>query len=118
MVKASVREQVLLKAQELRSQSSCMWARNGAQRPLRHPRNRHLQPVLCAAGPGYAARLCEVDTDAVLIHTCWKSDAEEDLNRRFFPRTVGLIIASPSLQIRRLADLLSGFPSVVINRTV
>lgn len=120
LVKVSVREQVLAKAQELG------YAPNRAARGLATGRtglygllvpditNPFFPPFVRAVQHASA----QYDTEVVLIDSERSTSAEEDLVRRIRPQVDGLIVASPRLPTARLKAMLQGIPSVIVNRAV
>src|SRR5699024_12860300 len=60
----------------------------------------------------------EFGAEVVLMDSEGSAAAEEDLVHRIRPQVDGLIIASPRLPTGRLRAMLSGIPSVILNRAV
>lgn len=120
LVKASVREQVLAKAQELG------YAPNRAARGLATGRtglygllvpditNPFFPPFVRAVQHASA----QYDSEVILIDSERSTSAEQDLVHRIRPQVDGLIVASPRLPTPQLKAILSGIPSVVVNRAV
>lgn len=120
LVKASVREQVLSKAQELG------YAPNRAARGLATGRtglyglmvpditNPFFPPFVRAVQHAASER----DAEILLIDSERSTTAERDLVHRIRPQVDGVIVASPRLPSAALKEVLRGIPSVVVNRTV
>src|SRR5690625_1665057 len=120
LVKASVREQVLTKAQELgyspnRAARGLATGRTGLYGLMVPDITNPFFPPLVRAVQHASA---QYDTDVVLIDSERSATAEEDLVRRIRPQVDGLIIASPRLPGTKVKELLRGVPSVVVNRAV
>ena len=120
LVKASVRERVLSKAQELgyspnRAARGLATGRTGLYGLMVPDITNPFFPPLVRAVQHASA---QYDTDVVLIDSERSATAEEDLVRRIRPQVDGLIIASPRLPGTKVKELLRGVPSVVVNRAV
>lgn len=120
MVKVEVRERILETARELG------YAPNRAARGLATGRtgvigmlvpdveNPFFPPLIRAVQ--VAAR--DNDADLLLIDSELSVSAEQELVDRIRPQVDGLIIASPRLSSTKLATVLAGIPSVIVNRPV
>lgn len=120
MVKQSVREQIHATARELG------YAPNRAARGLATGRtgvigmlvpdveNPFFPPLIRAVQD--AAR--ELDAELLLSDSELSATAEQDLVSRIRPQVDGLIIASARLPSRRLREVLTGVPAVIVNRAV
>ncbi len=120
MVKSSVREAVLAKAEEVgyqpnRAARGLATGQTGVFGLLIPDITNPFFPPFVRAVQHAAG---QYDSEILLIDSGRSQNAEEDLVRRIRPQVDGLIIASPRLPSGRLKKLLTGIPSVVVNRAV
>lgn len=120
LVTPEVRGQVLAKAQELgyapnRAARGLATGRTGLYGLLVPDITNPFFPPLVRAVQHASA---QYDTEVVLVDSERSASGEEDLVRRIRPQVDGLIIASPRLSAGRVKEVVSGAPSVVVNRTV
>ena len=120
MVRAEVREKILSTSRELG------YAPNRAARGLATGRtgvigmlvpdveNPFFPPLIRAVQVAARAK----DADLLLIDSELSMSAEQELIDRIRPQVDGLIIASPRLPSKRLDELLTGVPAVILNRAV
>jgi len=120
LVKASVREQVFVTAEELgyvpnRAARGLATGRTGVFGLLVPDITNPFFPPLVRAVQLAADQR---DTEILLIDTGGSVTAEEDFIRRIRPQVDGLIIAAPRLASSRLKTMVRGIPTVVVNRVV
>ncbi|MGC0274952.1 LacI family DNA-binding transcriptional regulator [Pseudactinotalea sp. Z1739] len=120
LVKASVREEVLAKAQELgyspnRAARGLATGRTGVLGLLVPDITNPFFPPMVRAVQRASAHH---DAEVLLIDSERSETMEEDLLRRIRPQVDGLVIVSPRLPTSRLRAMLTGIPSVVVNRAV
>src|SRR5690606_3958762 len=118
--KQSVREQILKKAEEVgyqpnRAARGLATGRTGVYGLLVPDITNPFFPPLIRAVQRAAA---ERDAEMLLIDSERSSSRESDLIQRIRPQVDGMILASPRLPSQRIKTLLSGMPSVVVNRTM